>query len=216
MCLVSLVILCDFSVFRDEQVLFLNRFQIILTMEKIEIIAYSDIYKDAFKSLNYEWIEKYFYVEPTDELVLNNPEEVVIRTGGHIFFARLNDEIVGTFALLKIDDFTFEFAKMAVSVKFQNRGIGKMLLNLAIVKAKELNAQRLVLYTNTALEAAVNLYLKKGFRVIPKDDFHNNRANVKMELEINQDKLFSSHIFFENPELVRINIGGFMQCSGLD
>jgi N-acetylglutamate synthase and related acetyltransferases len=150
-------------------------------MEKIEIVEYSDEYKDYFKKLNCEWIEKFFVIEPTDEYVLNNPEDAVLKTGGYIYFAKLDEEIVGTFAMMKIDDTTYEFAKMAVSERFQNRGIGKMLLNVAFYKAKELGLERLVLYSNTYLESAVSLYRRFGFLEIPKTDFHNNRANLKME-----------------------------------
>ena len=36
------------------------------------------------------------------------------------------------------------------------------------------------------LATAVNMYFKYGFRVIPKNDFHNNRANIKMEMILKQ------------------------------
>jgi GNAT superfamily N-acetyltransferase len=151
-------------------------------MDKIEIIEYTDKYKDYFKKLNYEWIEKFFVVEPTDEYVLSNPVESIIKPGGLIYFAKFNNEIIGTFALIKVDGNTYEIAKMAVTEKYQNRGIGKMLMDVAIQKAKDLNLNRIILYSNTNLATAVNMYFKYGFRVIPKSDFHNNRANIKMEM----------------------------------
>lgn len=165
-------------------------------MEKIEIIEYKDEYKAFFRKLNYEWIEKFFVIEPTDEYVLNNPKEAVIDPGGYIYFAKLDDEVVGTFAIMKVDEMTYEFAKMAVAESHQNKGIGKMLLNVAIHKARELKLERLVLYSNTFLASAVNLYRRFGFTEIPKTDFHNNRANIKMEkvfgksLESNDQYLF--------------------------
>jgi N-acetylglutamate synthase-like GNAT family acetyltransferase len=151
-------------------------------MENIEIIEYSDNYKDYFRSLNYEWIEKYFVVEPSDEYVLLNPVESIINKDGLIYFAKLNDKIIGTFAMIKIDEKTYEIAKMAVTEDYQNRGIGKMLMDKAIQKATEMKLDKLILYSNTNLATAVNMYFKYGFRVIPKSDFHNNRANIKMEL----------------------------------
>jgi N-acetylglutamate synthase-like GNAT family acetyltransferase len=151
-------------------------------MANIEIIDYSDEYKDSFKRLNYEWIEKFFVVEQTDEYILTNPVESIIKKGGFIYFAKFNNEIIGTFALIKVDDSTYEIAKMAVTEGYQNRGIGKMLMNIAIHKAKDLNLERIILYSNTNLATAVNMYFKYGFRVIPKSDFHNNRANIKMEM----------------------------------
>lgn len=155
-------------------------------MENIDIIEYSDKYKECFRQLNYEWIEKFFVVEQTDEYILNNPVESIIEKGGFIYFARFNNEIVGTFALIKVDHSTYEIAKMAVTEVYQNHGIGKMLMNYAIQKAKDLNLERIILYSNTNLATAVNMYFKYGFRVIPKNDFHNNRANIKMEMILKQ------------------------------
>ena len=153
-------------------------------MENIEIIDYSDEFKDSFKRLNYEWIEKFFVVEQTDEYILTNPVESIIKKGGFIYFAKFNNGIIGTIALIKVDNSTYEIAKMAVTEVYQNQGIGKMLMNIAIKKAKDLNLERIILYSNTNLATAVNMYFKYGFRVIPKSDFHNNRANIKMEMII--------------------------------
>ena len=155
-------------------------------MDNLEIIEYADEYKAYFKLLNYEWLERYFVVESTDESVLSNPVESVIDKGGFIYFAKYNNEIVGTFALLKVDDNTYEIAKMAVTEIYQNRGIGKRLMDIAIQKAKDMNLEKIILYSNTNLATAVNMYFKYGFRVIPKSDFHNNRANIKMEMVLKQ------------------------------
>jgi ribosomal protein S18 acetylase RimI-like enzyme len=151
-------------------------------MDKLEIIEYADEYKAYFKLLNYEWLERYFVVEPTDESVLSNPVESVIDKGGFIYFAKYNNEIVGTFALIKVDDNIYEIAKMAVTESYQKRGIGKRLMDIAIQKAKDMNLEKIILYSHTNLATAVNMYFKYGFRVIPKSDFHNNRANIKMEM----------------------------------
>ena len=45
-----------------------------------------------------------------------------------------------------------------------------------------MRVDRLILYSNTDLKIAVSMYAKFGFRIIPKTDFHNERANIKMEM----------------------------------
>jgi hypothetical protein len=60
-------------------------------------------------------------MEESDEKILNDPEKYILAKGGFIFMAELNDEIVGTCALLKIDDDTFELAKMAVINKAKEK-----------------------------------------------------------------------------------------------
>jgi DNA-binding MarR family transcriptional regulator/predicted GNAT family acetyltransferase len=152
--------------------------------EVLEIIDYKEKYKNSFRDLNYEWIQKYFVVEKTDEQVLSNPKEAILDNGGAIYFARYGNKIVGTFALIRVDEETCEIAKMAVTEKFQKHGIGKKLLDHALLKAKSMKLKKLILYSNTNLAPAINLYFKYGFRVIPKTDFHNNRANIKMEKTI--------------------------------
>jgi GNAT superfamily N-acetyltransferase len=58
---------------------------------------------------------------------------------------------------------------MAVTEKYQNLGVGKMLVDVAIKKAKDMNSVRIILYSNTNLATSVNMYFKYCFRVIPGD-----------------------------------------------
>ena len=84
----------------------------------ITIIPYSEKYKAAIKSLNYEWLEKYFFVEPQDTVQLSDPQGEILDKGGHIYYALYNDEVIGTSSLLKINDTEYELAKMAVTEKY--------------------------------------------------------------------------------------------------
>ncbi len=70
---------------------------------EIQIIPYSAARGPFFKSLNVEWLEKYFQVEPIDTRLLSNPQVEIIDPGGHIFFISDDDAVVGTAALLKED-----------------------------------------------------------------------------------------------------------------
>ncbi|TDW51531.1 acetyltransferase (GNAT) family protein [Flavobacterium sp. 270] len=100
------------------------------TTDAVEIIPFSSDLKEHIKTLNKAWLEKYFKVEEKDELTLSNPQEEIIDKGGMIFYARYNNEIIGTFSLMKVNDTTFELSKMAVSDQAQGLGIGtKMLLH---------------------------------------------------------------------------------------
>ena len=84
----------------------------------IEIIDFEPKYRDDFKNLNVEWLEKYFEVEPYDKEVLSNPEKYILEKGGKIFFAKLEDKIIGTVALMPKNS-SFELTKMAVTDKIQ-------------------------------------------------------------------------------------------------
>jgi len=134
-------------------------------MNQIEIITYNKKYNDIFKKLNYEWLEEYFSVEPEDEKLLNNPEKYIIKKGGEIFFARINNEIIGTCAAIKIDKHSYELSKMAVTKKAQGKQAGKKLALSVIGFAFSKKAKYVTLLTNKKLFAAINLYKQLGFEI---------------------------------------------------
>jgi len=152
-----------------------------MNKSKIEIIPFSDEHKEAIKILNYEWLEKYFRVEPGDRKSLSNPREQIIGKGGFIFYALLNGEIVGTASLLKKGESVFELGKMAVSEKARGYGIGTLLLEHCLEFAKQNEMESLILYSNAQLESAIHLYRKYGFHEIELEKGLYERADIKME-----------------------------------
>ena len=152
-----------------------------LDTNTVKIIPFSIELKEPIKTLNLEWLHKYFKVEPKDEKVLSDPQGEIIDKGGMIFYARYNDKIVGTVSLLKIDDTTFELTKMAVSDGNQGLGIGKKLMEHCLNQAKEKGIQKLILYSNRKLLPAIHLYERFGFIEIPVETGVYERADIKME-----------------------------------
>lgn len=149
----------------------------------VEIIDYAPGYNNAFRDLNYEWLEKYFKIESEDRKLLEDPENEIIQKGGSIFFAIAGKEILGTAALIKHDDNSYELAKMAVTEKAQGRHIGKRLADAVLKKARELKLNRIFLETNTKLVPAMNLYHKLGFRQIEYNKpTKYERSTIMMEL----------------------------------
>lgn len=151
---------------------------------QIEIIKYNPRYKADFAVLNKAWLQKHFTVERIDEKIFANPQEYIIDNGGEIFFAKVNNEIAGTFALMKEQPGIFELCKMAVDEKFQGKGIGSKMIAYSLQRAKELGAHKVILYSNTALKSAIHLYKKFGFEEVPLNDVEYKRANIKMEIGI--------------------------------
>ena len=152
-----------------------------ITCRMIEIVNYTEQTKEYVKTLNYEWLEKYFVVEPNDVIQLADPQKEIIDKDGHIFYAKHNGEIVGTASLLKLDDGVYELGKMAVTQSAQGLGIGKILIEHCIKIAHQMGLPKLVLYSNTSLKSAIHLYEKYGFTEIELEAGHYGRANIKME-----------------------------------
>ncbi len=153
-----------------------------MTNEEIIIVPYINEYKEHIKALNYEWLEKYFFIEPGDVEQLSDPQSYIIDKGGHIYFAKYKDEIVGTSSLMKKGISEYELAKMAVTEKFKGQGIGQMLLEHCLCEAVKLNATKLTLFSNNKLQSAIHLYKKFGFiEVTLPSEIHYERADIMME-----------------------------------
>jgi ribosomal protein S18 acetylase RimI-like enzyme len=150
----------------------------------IEIIPYSDEYASVFKVMNLEWLDKYNLTESHDLLILNDPKGTIIDNGGAIFLARSGDEIVGSAAIINEGHDTYELAKMTVSTAFQGKGISKLLLEKCIEAAKERNAKKIILFSNSQLQTAISLYKKYGFKHVDVTDAPFLTADIKMELSL--------------------------------
>ena len=96
----------------------------------------------------------------------------------------MNNEIAGTFALMKMNKGIYELAKMAVDEKYQGHKVGNKMMEFAIGKAKNLRAEKLILYSNTTLAPAIHLYEKYGFVEVPLEHSEYKRSNIRMELAL--------------------------------
>ncbi|MBU2946774.1 GNAT family N-acetyltransferase [Zobellia uliginosa] len=151
----------------------------------IKIIPFKPVHATIFKELNRKWIEQYFSVEPMDIYLLENCKEHIMDKGGYIFFAEKEDAITGCFALLPVNNTTFELGKMAVSSEYQGLKIGQKMLSFAIEFAKEIALETLILYSSTKLDIALHIYKKFGFKEVPiEKHVEYARSNIKMQLTL--------------------------------
>lgn len=150
----------------------------------VQIVDYKPGYQQAFKKLNEDWITQYFKMEASDYKSLDHPQEYILNNGGYILLAEYKGEPVGACALIKMDANTFELAKMAVSPEVQGKGIGWLLGNAIIEKARQAGAKKLYLESNTILKPAISLYHKLGFKKITGVPSPYERCNIQMELPL--------------------------------
>ncbi len=153
----------------------------------VRVVPYEPNHLEQFRALNLEWITKYFALEEADHKALDDPEGYILNRGGFIFMAECDGAIVGTCALIKNPDDSFELAKMAVTESAQGRGIGYLLGAAVVAKAKELGVRRVELLTNSRLAPALRLYQKLGFVEVPLPKTEYQRADVKMVLELSEE-----------------------------
>ncbi|RSC93204.1 GNAT family N-acetyltransferase [Tenacibaculum singaporense] len=148
----------------------------------MKIINYESKYQQEYKSLSLEWLYENNLYEDVDGEMLDNPKKEVLDKGGFIYLAKIGDQIVGTVTILPVEERVFEILKLGVSKNHQGLGIGRKLMEFCIEKAKLLNAEKIILETNTKLKSAIRLYSKLGFKEVVHLNTKYEMSDFKMEL----------------------------------
>lgn len=150
--------------------------------EDLSIILYRPEHQPVFKALNVAWISKSFVMEESDTIVLNDPQQYILEGGGAILLAQYKNEIVGSCALINEGHAVYELTKMAVDESYRGLKIGYHLGVATLEYARGLGAEKVVLHSNRkGSAAAIQLYIKLGFKEIPLGNAPWARADIKME-----------------------------------
>lgn len=134
-------------------------------MSGLRIHEFSDALAHHFHDINAEWINAMFKLEATDKEVLENPRARIVDPGGVILFVEAPEVgIVGTCALQKTGERSFELTKMGVRESARGLKASEFLLEAVIARAMALGAEPLYLLSNARCAAAIHLYEKQGFQ----------------------------------------------------
>ncbi len=132
---------------------------------QLSIVEYSPELARHFHDINAEWIDGMFVMETGDRFVLENPQSAIIDKGGVILFCAAADlGIIGVCALKPSAPGEVELTKMGVLASAQGRKAGEFLLNEVLIRARQMNLNRLYLLTNSVCASAIHLYEKFGFK----------------------------------------------------
>jgi len=153
--------------------------------DTVQVVTYQSQYKEAYRDLNIQWIEKYFRVEKKDLDQLNNPQ-LCLDEGGEIFFVLSDGKPVGVCAMYNLGEGRYELAKMAVDPNYQGQGFSNLLMQVTEDWAREQGAKELVIFSNTVLTPAITLYKKFGYVTVPGGGFHEDyeRSNIEMRKQL--------------------------------
>jgi GNAT superfamily N-acetyltransferase len=155
-------------------------------MSDFEIIPFNNKFVQFFINLNIEWLEFFFEVEPYDYEILKNCEALIINKGGYIFFAKHENEIIGTFAFINRGEKIYELVKMAIKPDQRGKGYGNKMIEFAISFGKKNNWKKIYLYSSTKLKNSIYLYKKHNFKEVRiGDENPYKRGDIKMELYYN-------------------------------
>jgi DNA-binding MarR family transcriptional regulator len=149
-----------------------------------EIVDFVPELRSHFERLNRAWLERFFELDELDRKVLGDPEGSLVQPGGAVFFARCDDQIVGTCGLQRLSAESFELVKLAVDEGAQGRGIGAHLVRTALRAAHARGALRVLIETSSRLEAANRLYTRFGFVADPTATREHERADTRLVLDL--------------------------------
>mgnify|MGYP000877815589 FL=1 len=96
-----------------------------------------------------------------------------------IYIFENDNETIAVYVLQKISDDTIEIKNIAVDTKHQGRGIGKLLLRDASLRAKAKGFKTIIIGTGDIATKQLHLYQKEGFEIfdIKKGFYLDNYPN---------------------------------------
>jgi ribosomal protein S18 acetylase RimI-like enzyme len=151
----------------------------------VEIATFRPDHAARFAELNRAWLEEYGLMEHSEEAQLADPRAHFVDSGGQVFVALHENNVIGTCAVLPSGTGEFELAKLTVAPEFRGHGIARRLAEHSVGFVRERGAPRVMLVSNSQLQSALRLYESMGFTyrpVPPGTKYHV--ADVCMVLDL--------------------------------
>ncbi|MBN3034654.1 MAG: bifunctional helix-turn-helix transcriptional regulator/GNAT family N-acetyltransferase [Bacteroidales bacterium] len=133
---------------------------------EMRIIPFDDKYLEDFVDISRDWLQECIGISDHDEKVLANPRREVLDKGGMIYFAILDEELLGTFLLMPLGGGHCEMSKFAVKKPYRRLGIGSIMAGQAMDIAVGRGCRKILLFTHINLREALLFYAGIGFRQV--------------------------------------------------
>ncbi len=148
--------------------------------KEIEIRWFSPNDQDRVETLILDGLAEHFKViDPTLNPDLNNIEESYLRQGSLFLVAELDDDLVGSGALVAETEDTGRILRVAVASSHRRMGIGRLLTKHLIKAAKRFHFSHIVVETNDDWYDAIRLYQQCGFT---EYDRHDGEVHMMIRL----------------------------------
>ena len=98
---------------------------------------------------------------------MRDPAAYYRATGGEVFLASLDNVTVGAVAVKGLGDSGFEFCKLVVSDQARGSGTGRALIEKCVAYSASKGGPARYLQSFKALEVALSLYERMGFKNAP-------------------------------------------------
>ena len=146
--------------------------------------AAQDMFRAYATAININLDFQHFEEELSDLPKMYSPPH------GGIILARDHESVFGCVAIRKINESEGELKRMYVAPEYQNKGFGKILLQKALLLARDCNYQKVKLDTLNYMSSAIHLYKQAGFYEIPP--YYSNPISTAVYFEIDLASFFRS------------------------
>ncbi|HBS48427.1 TPA: GNAT family N-acetyltransferase [Candidatus Dependentiae bacterium] len=156
-------------------------------MEKLNFVieSFQTKYQNQVIDLisNIQQNEFFIKITPAEQPDLKNISEFYQKNNGNFWIATCGDKVIGTIALLDIENNKAALRKMFVDKDYRGKeiGIAKQLLDNLLDWAKEHNIKTIFLGTTPAFLAAHRFYEKNGFTEITEQDLPKNFPIINVD-----------------------------------
>ena len=148
-------------------------------MENVQLRQFRPSDQDVVWQLHIRGLEQYGvrlnaeFIPGRDEDLARIEDEYL--KGGDFLVATMSDVAIGIGAIRKIDSGTAEIKRMRVEPAYQGKGIGSLILDSLVERAKSLGYTRMILDTTERMVVAQHLYQSRGFREYRRDQLHSKK-----------------------------------------
>ncbi|MHC4225890.1 MAG: GNAT family N-acetyltransferase [Planctomycetota bacterium] len=121
--------------------------------------------------------------QATDADLEDIEQSYFARGGTFLVLEEENGSIIGAYGLYPLENQTCELRKMYLSSSHRGKGLGKLLLDDALLRARRLGFRKMVLETASVLKEAIALYKSYGFAEYEADHL-SSRCDQAFLLEL--------------------------------
>jgi molybdopterin-guanine dinucleotide biosynthesis protein A len=152
-----------------------------LDVLQVRIAPFAPEHLPGYRSLVSDTLREFGFT-PDDELDPDLVDPSVVYEG--VWTATVPDEVVGSIAVRRTGPRSVELKRMYVRPRFRGRGVGRRLLAMALVWAKEHGIETMTLDTTEEMQAARHLYEEHGFRRVAGDAPRQGQQRLLYELRL--------------------------------
>lgn len=137
-----------------------------------DVDSIAEITNEAFlKYIDLAGIEDTPALHETKEQIIKDIETKIV------YVAYIRDQVVGSVRIELLDKDTAYLSRFGVSMKYQNLGIGKSMMNALDMELAEMNVKQVFLHTASKATSLVRFYYNRGFYV---DEVSKDKGYIRV------------------------------------